>query len=60
MAKKTYKKRLKITKNGKILRRQKGLGHARAKKSGTTMMKKKGVARISKADKSNIIQNKNR
>ncbi len=38
---KSYSKRLKVTKNGKIVARKFGQGHFNAKESGKTSMKKK-------------------
>lgn len=39
---KSYTKRLKVTKNGKILARQKGQNHFNAKASGRANLAKKG------------------
>jgi ribosomal protein L35 len=38
---KSFKKRLKVTKNGKIVARRKGQNHYNAKDSGTTTMAKR-------------------
>jgi ribosomal protein L35 len=38
---KSYKKRLKVTKNGKVLQRQPGMGHFNAKESRRGQMKRK-------------------
>ncbi|PIR98638.1 MAG: 50S ribosomal protein L35 [Candidatus Colwellbacteria bacterium CG10_big_fil_rev_8_21_14_0_10_41_28] len=55
MASKTIRKRIKVTKTGKLLRRQKGLGHSRAKKSRNLMRKKTLLVEVSGSDKSNMI-----
>lgn len=41
--KKIVSKRIKVTKNGKVLRRAMGLGHYRAKKSGEAIKRKKSL-----------------
>ncbi|MBU1046734.1 50S ribosomal protein L35 [Patescibacteria group bacterium] len=38
---KSFSKRIKVTKNGKIVTRRPGQGHFNAKESGSTSMKKK-------------------
>jgi len=40
---KSYKRRFKLTKNGKIVARRKGQNHYNAKESGTTTMHKRGA-----------------
>ena len=52
MAKKTFTKRIKVTKTGKLLRRKKGLGHARAKKSSKVMRNKRKLVSVKRADRS--------
>ncbi len=47
---KSIKKRFKITKNGKVLRRQTGLNHYRAKKSGKYKRKKRKLVEVSKPE----------
>jgi|GEM_PF-1058320 ribosomal protein L35 len=54
MAKKSYIKRIKVTKTGKLLRRKKGLGHSRAKKSRKIIKNKRSMASISRADRANV------
>lgn len=44
--KKSIRTRLKLTKNGKVLRRAMGLCHFRAKRSGTQSGRKKGLRSI--------------
>ncbi len=55
--KKSFKKRIRVTKTGKVIRRQMGLGHSRAKKSRTTMQRKKNLVEVSGADLNFIIKN---
>jgi len=47
---KSIKKRLKITKTGKILRRQSGLNHYLAKKSGHSKRKKRKMVSLSRGE----------
>lgn len=47
---KSIKKRFKITKNGKVLRRQTGLNHLRSKKSGKYKRKKRRLVEVSKPE----------
>ena len=54
MAKKSYTKRIKVTKTGKLLRRKKGLGHAKAKKRGKIISQKRNLTKVDKSDRSNI------
>jgi len=54
MAKKSYTKRIKVTKTGKLLRRKKGLGHNKAKRKGSAIRLKRNMKRVSGVDKSNI------
>ncbi|PIR97939.1 MAG: 50S ribosomal protein L35 [Candidatus Colwellbacteria bacterium CG10_big_fil_rev_8_21_14_0_10_42_22] len=54
MAKKSYTKRIKVTKTGKLLRRKKGLGHNRSKKKTKVVNQKRNMSTISRADRSNI------
>ena len=44
---KSYSKRIKVTKNGKIVTRKPGQGHFNAKESGNTSMNKKRSVVIS-------------
>jgi ribosomal protein L35 len=43
---KTYKKRLKVTKNGKIISRKQGQDHFNAKESGSKKMHKKRSVQV--------------
>ncbi|MEX2054084.1 MAG: 50S ribosomal protein L35 [Candidatus Colwellbacteria bacterium] len=54
MAKKSYTKRIKVTKTGKLLRRKQGLGHNRAKRKGSATRLKRNLKRVSKVDRSNV------
>jgi large subunit ribosomal protein L35 len=47
-------KRFKITKNGKVLRRQTGLDHYRRKKSGSFKRKKRKMTEMSKEEAKKI------
>jgi ribosomal protein L35 len=49
---KTYMKRLRVTKNGKILGRKEGQDHFNAKASGKKTMGKKGSVEITMTKKS--------
>ena len=49
---KSFKKRLKVTKNGKIVARKKGQNHFNAKDSGTTTTSKRKSENISMTAKS--------
>lgn len=51
MAKKSYTKRIKVTKTGKLLRRKKGLGHAKSKKSSKVVRQKRLMKKVSDPDK---------
>ncbi len=44
--KNTVEKRIRITKNGKVLRRAMGLGHFRAKKKSKEMNRKSGMREL--------------
>ena len=57
MSKKSFTKRIKVTKTGKVLRRKKGLGHARAKKSGNAIRGKRLMATVKRVDKNNFTNN---
>ncbi|MEK7192235.1 MAG: hypothetical protein AAB646_01840 [Patescibacteria group bacterium] len=50
MVKSSVKDRIRVTKNGKLLRRKMGLGHFRAKKNGTVMHRKEQISWLSKPD----------
>lgn len=49
---KSYKKRLKVTKSGKIIARRKGQNHYNAKDSGTTTIAKRRTTKIPMTQKS--------
>lgn len=49
---KSYKKRLKVTKSGKIIARRKGQNHYNAKDSGTTTIAKRRTTQIPMTEKS--------
>lgn len=49
---KSYKKRLKVTKNGKIVARRPGQNHFNAKESGSEGMRKKRTGTIVMTNKS--------
>jgi len=51
---KSISKRFKFTKSGKILRRQIGLNHFRAKKTGKRVRDSRKWVRVSKAEMKNI------
>ncbi|OHA61713.1 MAG: hypothetical protein A2117_00755 [Candidatus Wildermuthbacteria bacterium GWA2_46_15] len=51
---KSILKRLKITKNGKVLRRVIGLNHYLAKKSGKRIRRKRKMVRLSKSELNRI------
>jgi large subunit ribosomal protein L35 len=51
---KSISKRFKFTKTGKVLRRQTGLCHYRAKKSGNTIRKKRKLVELSKPEAKKI------
>jgi len=44
---KSYTKRVKVTKNGKVIARKPGQGHFNAKESGTTKLGKKRTHQVS-------------
>jgi len=54
MAKKSYTKRIKVTKTGKLIRRKQGLGHNKAKRTGSATRLKRNMRSISGADHSNV------
>lgn len=54
MAKKSYTKRVRVTKTGKLLRRKKGLGHSKTKKNQKLIKNNRSMTTISKADRANI------
>ncbi|OGD68660.1 hypothetical protein A2996_00110 [Candidatus Campbellbacteria bacterium RIFCSPLOWO2_01_FULL_34_15] len=49
---KSYKKRIKISKNGKLVTRKIGQGHFNAKSSGTKNLKKRRASSITMTNKS--------
>ncbi|MCB9805685.1 50S ribosomal protein L35 [Candidatus Nomurabacteria bacterium] len=48
---KSFKKRLKVTKNGKVLARKSGQNHFNAKESGQTGLKKKRTQKVHMSNK---------
>jgi len=56
MRRKLFKKRLKITKNGKILRRSANLGHTKSKDSSKIKRRRKGPISMPKHAKAIIRQ----
>jgi len=52
--KRSYTKRFKVTKTGKLLRRKQGQGHSRANKSRTVIRRKKGTDEVKAVDNKNI------
>jgi ribosomal protein L35 len=55
MAKKNFSKRFKITKTGKIMRRQMGLSHFKSKKSPKVIRNKRNLVALSSSDRRQII-----
>ncbi len=55
MSKKTFTKRFKITKTGKILRRKMGLSHFKSKKSPKAIRNNRSLSALSSFDKKQII-----
>jgi len=55
MSKKTFTKRFKITKTGKIMRRKMGLSHFRSKKSPNAIRNKRNLSTLSSSDKRQIV-----
>jgi len=56
MANKSFTKRFKVTKTGKVLKRKQGLGHSKANKSRKVKMRKKDLTQVSRVDRSNIAE----
>jgi len=52
--KKSYTKRFKVTKTGKLLRRKQGQGHSRANKSRTVIRRKSGTGEVKAVDMKGI------
>lgn len=52
--KKSVTTRIKITKNGKIMRRKMAQGHFRAGKTGNSIRQKRGSSTVATADEKNI------
>ena len=58
-SKKSYGKRLRVTRKGKVLRRAMGLGHSRANKSSKQMRRKtksRGIATLGPVFKRHLSQ----
>ncbi len=47
---KTFTKRIKVTKTGKLVRRQMGLSHFKAKKNAKTIRAKRNEVKVSSVD----------
>lgn len=56
MAKKFITSRIRITKSGKMLRRKKGQGHARAGKSQQLIRRRRSIAEITNPDEKTILK----
>ncbi len=56
MAKKFIRSRIRITKSGKMMRRKRGQGHARALKSRQLIRRRRPDTEIASVDKKTIIQ----
>jgi len=54
MTNKSFRKRFKITKTGKLMRRQQGQGHSRSNKSRKVIRRKDGDREVDSTDKKNI------
>ena len=50
MARKSVTKRIRVTKNGKMMRRKMAQGHCRAKKSGVQLHRKRESATVHASD----------
>jgi len=59
MAKKSFTKRFKVTKTGKLLRRKQGQGHSRANKSRQVIRRKSGTAEVKSVDYKSIADRLN-
>jgi len=57
MSKKTFTKRFKVTKTGKILRRKMGLSHFKSKKNSKAIRNNRSLFTLSSFDKKQIISN---
>ncbi len=54
MTQKSYTKRFKVTKTGKLMRRKQGQGHSRANKSRKVIRRKDGEAQVHSVDQKSI------
>ena len=59
MARKSFTKRFKVTKTGKLLRRKQGQGHSRANKSRKVIRRKSGTAQVKSVDRKGIYEKLN-
>ena len=57
--KKSYTKRFKVTKTGKLMRRKQGQGHSRANKSRTVIRRKSGEVQVKRVDTKGISRRLN-
>ncbi|MFA5052657.1 MAG: 50S ribosomal protein L35 [Parcubacteria group bacterium] len=55
MARKTFQKRFRITKTGKIMRRKMGLSHFKSKKSPKIIRNKRSSSVLAHSDKRQIM-----
>ena len=54
MASKSFRKRFKVTKTGKLMRRTQGQSHSRSNKSRTMIRRKDGETVVDSKDRKNI------
>ena len=54
--KKALVKKIKVTKNNKVLRRKTGQNHYNSKETGKVGREKKGTVRLFKADEKNVLK----
>ncbi len=59
MAKKSYRKRIKVTGTGKLMRRIQGQGHARADKRRQVIRRRSGELEVSSVDRKAIASKLN-
>ncbi|OGY57675.1 MAG: hypothetical protein A3C03_01190 [Candidatus Colwellbacteria bacterium RIFCSPHIGHO2_02_FULL_45_17] len=56
MTTKSFRKRFKITKTGKLMRRKQGQGHSRTNKSRKALRRKDGKSEVNLSDLKNISE----
>jgi len=59
MTKKSFTKRFKVTKTGKLMRRKQGQGHSRANKSRKVIRRKDGEIEVHAVDQGSISERLN-